>query len=65
MNDRFLTPDELGEVLRESGRTIRRKAADGVLPYYRLSEKSIRFKLSEVETALAKLRIPARSEVTR
>jgi excisionase family DNA binding protein len=58
----FLTPDELGERLRESGRTIRRKAAAGLLPYYRLSHKVIRFRWAEVEAALARLRIPSRGE---
>ena len=45
-----------------SPRTVRRWMADGLIPYYRCSSQLVRFKVAEVEQALARVRIPARAE---
>lgn len=52
----------LAGFLNVSTRTVRRLTADGVLPVYRLSAKTIRFDPAEVADALQRVRVPARSE---
>jgi excisionase family DNA binding protein len=63
--DGFLTISEVAELLKISTRTVRRMTADGLLPVYRFSHKLLRFRADEVQNALARVRIPARSEKTK
>ena len=50
--DPFITIEETAELLRVTDRTIRHMIADGRLKAYHLGPRIIRFRLSEVESAL-------------
>lgn len=52
----------IGKRLSTTARTIQRMFREGLIPGYRVSRKLIRFRWREVEEALSRLRIPARSE---
>jgi len=60
--NKLLTLSELAAFLAVSVRTTRRLVAAGVIPYYRLSRKALRFNVDEVSQALSKIRIPSRME---
>lgn len=63
--DQLLTLADVADRLQVSVRTVRRMVADGLLPLFRFSGKLLRFHIQDVETALGRVRIPARTEMSR
>jgi len=63
--NKLLTLSELAAFLAVSVRTARRLVASGVILYYRLSRKALRFSAEEVSKALIKIRIPSRMELSK
>ena len=61
-DDKLLTSEDLADALSISVRTVHRLVSSGLLPCYRLSKRSLRFKFDEVTLALSRVRVPARSE---
>ncbi len=60
--DSLMSIADLSRLLNVSGRTVRRLAAQGVIPVYRFSRKLVRFEISEVTAALQRVRVAARGE---
>lgn len=46
--DRFLTMEEVGKLIGLDRSTIYNWKRKGLLPYYKLGKRSVRFKLSEI-----------------
>jgi excisionase family DNA binding protein len=55
LEDTVLTPDEVAEILKVSGSTVKRMMADGQLPFVQI-RRSRRILLSEVQHLLGDAR---------
>jgi hypothetical protein len=52
----LVTSDELGQVIKKSGRTVRRMAKSRIIPSYRVNG-DLRFSVAEVIAALQRFRV--------
>jgi len=57
----FLNQREAAKVVGQSERTLRRWMRDGIIPYFRLGKKRIRFKRSDLEAHFNNCLVAARS----